>query len=57
MEQQRAWLKERDSAAVEAAKNSAGGSSESLEYTASLAESTRARAYELAELYKAELAD
>ncbi|MCI8662829.1 MAG: DUF1311 domain-containing protein [Hungatella sp.] len=57
VEQQRAWLKERDSAAVEAAKNSAGGSSESLEYTASLAESTRARAYELAELYKAELAD
>lgn len=55
VEQQRRWLKERDSIAMEAAKNSSGGSSESLEYTVSLIESTRARAYELAEIYGAEL--
>lgn len=55
VEQQRGWLKERDSIAMEAAKNSSGGSSESLEYTVSLIESTRARAYELAEIYGAEL--
>ncbi len=48
---QREWLKKRDAAAVEAAKNSAGGSRESVEYTVSLTESTRARAYELAETY------
>ena len=44
-------IKDRDAAAVEAAKNSAGGSLESVEYTASLAETTRARAYELVSLY------
>ncbi len=54
---ERQWLKNRDAAAVNAAKNSAGGSLESVEYTASLAESTRARAYELVELYAAVLTE
>lgn len=55
VEAQRAWLKARDSLAMEAARNSAGGSRESVEYTVSLTESTRQRAYELAELYAYEL--
>lgn len=49
--EERAWLKERDSLAMDAAKNSAGGSSESIEYTLSLVESTRQRAYELAQRF------
>ena len=53
--QQRAWMKERDALAMEAAKNSSGGSSESVEYTISLIESTRLRAYELVEEYEIEL--
>ncbi len=57
VEAQRAWMKERDSLAMEAVKNSAGGSSESVEYTISLTQSTRQRAYELVELYEAKLAD
>lgn len=48
---QREWLRTRDAQAVEAAKNSAGGSRESVDYTSSLAESTRTRAYELVSLY------
>lgn len=51
VKEERAWLKERDSLAMDAAKKSAGGSSESLEYTMSLIESTRQRAYELAGRY------
>lgn len=51
IKQEREWMKERDALAVEAAKRSAGGTLEGLEYTASLAESTRQRAYELADLY------
>lgn len=50
--EEREWMKERDAKAVEAAKKSAGGTLEGLEYTASLAESTRVRAYELAEVYE-----
>ncbi len=50
---ERQWMKDRDAAAVEAAKSSAGGSLESVEYTSSQAESTRARAYELAIRYSA----
>ncbi len=57
VEEQRGWLKERDSLAMEAAKNSAGGSRESVEYTVSLAGSTRQRAYDLVEIYAAVLAD
>lgn len=49
---EREWMKERDARAVEAARRSAGGTLEGLEYTASLAESTRARAYELADMYE-----
>jgi len=55
--EQRVWMKERDSLAMEAAKNSAGSTSESVEYTASLAESTRLRAYELVEEYAEELGE
>lgn len=49
--QERDWMKARDSKAVEAAKKSPGGSQEGVEYTASLAESTKQRAYELADYY------
>lgn len=52
VQEQRAWLKERDSVAMEAVKNSPGGSSESVEYTMSLIESTRERAYVLVEMYE-----
>lgn len=54
---ERQWMKSRDAAAVEAAKNSAGGSLESVEYTASLAETTRTRAYELVNQYASVLAE
>lgn len=50
--EEREWMKERDAKAVEAAKKFAGGSLEGLEYTASLAESTRRRAYALADFYE-----
>lgn len=49
--EEREWMKKRDAMAVEAAKKSAGGTLEGLEYTASLAMSTRERAYQLADLY------
>lgn len=49
--EEREWMKKRDAMAVEAAKKSAGGTLEGLEYTASLALSTRERAYQLADLY------
>lgn len=48
---QQEWIKKRDSKAEEAAQKYSGGSLEELEYTASLAESTRARAYELVDEY------
>lgn len=57
VEDHRAWMKTRDGLAMEAAKNSQGGSSESVEYTVSLTESTRQRAYELIEIYADELAE
>lgn len=44
---QQEWIKSRDAKAEEAAKRYSGGSLEELEYTASLTESTRARAYDL----------
>lgn len=50
--EEREWMKERDAKAVESAKKFAGGSLEGLEYTASLAESTRRRAYALADFYE-----
>lgn len=48
---QQNWVKTRDSKAVDAAKKFSGGSLEGLEYTASLAESTRERTYELVKEY------
>jgi uncharacterized protein YecT (DUF1311 family) len=48
---QQAWIKSRDAKAEEAAKKYSGGSLEGLEYIASLAESTRARAYDLVKEY------
>ena len=52
VEEERTWIRERDRKAVDAAKASAGGSLESVEYTASLADSTRDRAYELLDRYE-----
>ena len=52
IEEERAWIRERDRKAIDAAKASAGGSLESVEYTASLADSTRERAYELLDRYE-----
>jgi uncharacterized protein YecT (DUF1311 family) len=49
---QQSWIKDRDLKAEEAAKKYSGGSLEELEYTASLAESTRARAYDLITEYE-----
>lgn len=51
-EEERAWMKERDTRAEEAAKKNSGTSLESVEYIASLAASTRERVYELAEAYE-----
>lgn len=45
--EQQAWLKNRDTRAEEAARKYSGGSLEGVEYTASLAESTRQRTYDL----------
>lgn len=53
-QQQREWMKFRDSSAAAAAKNSPGGA-ESVEYIASLAKTTRERAYALLDLYEKEL--
>ncbi|MBT9779596.1 DUF1311 domain-containing protein [Clostridium sp. MCC353] len=50
--EEREWMKDRDALAVAAAKKSGGGTMEGLEYTASLADSTRKRVYELAATYK-----
>lgn len=49
---QRQWMNGRDAQAEKAAPNSSGGSIESAEYTASLASSTRQRAYDLLESYQ-----
>ncbi|WP_349669097.1 lysozyme inhibitor LprI family protein [Lacrimispora sp.] len=49
---QQSWIKDRDLKAEEAAKKYSGGSLEELEYTASLAESTRERAYDLITEYE-----
>lgn len=57
VEEERQWMKERDRLAAEAAKVFSGDAKESVEYTASLAESTRLRAYELVEAYEYLLVD
>lgn len=49
--EERAWIRSRDLAAKKAASKFGGGTMESLEYTASLSDSTRSRAYELLEQY------
>lgn len=49
---QQSWIKDRDMKAEEAAKKYSGGSLEELEFTASLAESTRERAYDLITEYE-----
>lgn len=56
-EAQRTWVKTRDTKAEEAAKKYSGGSLEGLEYTASMAESTRNRAYDLVDEYMEVLSD
>lgn len=57
VEEERQWMKERDRLASEAAKASSDDAQESVEYTASLAESTRLRAYELVNAYEYLLTD
>ena len=53
--QERRWIRERDTAAKQAAERYKGGTMENVEYTASLANSTRDRAYELLDLYESYL--
>lgn len=50
-EKERQWIREKDLKAKKAADRFSGGTMESLEYTASLVNSTRSRAYELLEEY------
>ncbi|WP_448860658.1 lysozyme inhibitor LprI family protein [Clostridium sp.] len=52
---ERRWIRERDTAAKQAAERYKGGTMENVEYTASLANSTRDRAYELLDLYESYL--
>lgn len=54
---ERRWIRKRDEAAKNASKKYKGGAMENVEYTSSLAESTRERAYELLELYGSYLPD
>ena len=51
MQQQRDWMRNREGQAVDASKKQRGTSMEEVSYNRSLAELTRARAYELAEIY------
>lgn len=55
--EERAWIRSRDLAAKKAASKFGGGTMESLEYTASLSDSTRSRAYELLEQYGTYITD
>ena len=52
---ERRWIRERDTAAKQAAERYKGGTMENVEYTASLANSTRDRAYDLLDLYESYL--
>lgn len=54
---QREWRREKESAALEAAKKQSGSTLEEVEYSITLGESTRARAYELVEEYGAVLGE
>lgn len=49
--EERSWMKKRDETAQQTASKHKGGSIETTEYTASLAESSRARAYQLLNNY------
>lgn len=49
--EQQTWVKSRDTKAEEAARKYSGGSLEGVEYTASQAETTRTRTYDLVETY------
>lgn len=49
--EERTWIRNRDQTARQAAEKFSGGTMESLEYTASLTASTRARAYDMLEQY------
>lgn len=51
-EEERVWMKKRDETARQAASKHKGGALETTEYTTSLAESTRERAYGLLKDYK-----
>lgn len=51
MQQQRDWMRSREEQAVDASKKQRGTSMEEIHYSRSLTELTRARAYELAEIY------
>lgn len=51
VQEEKEWMKERDAKAAEAAKRYSGGTLEGVEYTASLAESTRQRTYDLVDEY------
>lgn len=50
-EEERQWIRERDQLAKKASEKFKGGTMESLEYTASLAATTKIRTYELLEEY------
>ncbi|WP_180272653.1 lysozyme inhibitor LprI family protein [Konateibacter massiliensis] len=48
---EREWITQRDETAAQAASKYAGGTMEGLEYMSSMTESTKARTYELVEIY------
>lgn len=52
MKQQKEWMRSREIQAVNASQKQLGSTLEEIGYSRSLAESTRARAYELAETYE-----
>ena len=54
---QREWRREKESKALEAGRRQSGSTLEEVEYSVSLAESTRARAYELVKEYEAVLGE
>ncbi len=53
--EQREWRREKEAKALEAGKRQSGSTLEEVEYSVSLAESTRTRAYELVKEYEAVL--
>ncbi|MDO5406148.1 MAG: lysozyme inhibitor LprI family protein [Eubacteriales bacterium] len=55
--EQKEWIRDRENTAVTVSKKQSGSAMEEVEYNISLAETTRARAYELAELYGSVLSE